>query len=92
MTKLKILCGACKCAVQTVSNPKANDQVTCPRCNRSDRFDKVMAAVREYVGHCAQTAMHESLTRAARGSRFIKLTSKKPSNRSFRWVTSDMGI
>lgn len=92
MTQVTILCGACKCAVQTVTNPKANDQVACPRCNRSDRFDKVMATVKEYVVHCTQRALHESMAKATHGSRVFKVTSQKPANRSFRWVTSDMGI
>ncbi|MEP7349875.1 MAG: hypothetical protein ABI668_07985 [Sphingorhabdus sp.] len=51
-----------------------------------------MATVKEYVVHCTERALSESLAKATRGNSFIKMTIKKPSNRSFRWVTTDMGL
>lgn len=92
MANTQILCGSCKCAVQTVANPKANDQVSCPRCNRSDRFDKVMNTAKEHLLHHMQRSLHARSTKAANASKFVKITFQKPVNRSFRWVTSDKGI
>jgi transposase-like protein len=87
-----VLCGSCKCAVETVANPKAHDKVTCPRCGRSDRFDKVMATVQEFVAHLAQKAISESLSRATRGNRFVKFKPQHTAHRSFRWITSQKGF
>lgn len=81
-----VLCGGCKCAVETVANPKSHDKVTRPRCGRSDRFDKVMATVQEYVAHLAQKRISESLASATRGNSFIKFKPQNVTNRSFRWV------
>lgn len=83
----KVLCGACKCPVETVANPKAHDKVTCPRCGRSDRFDKVMDSVKEHIGYLAQKSFAESLSRSTRGNRFVKLKVDKPRHRSFRWIS-----
>lgn len=81
-----VLCGTCKCAVETVSDPQAHDKVTCPRCGASDRFDNVMATVKEHVVYLAQKTLSESLAKVARSSRFLKVTTKHVPNRSFRWV------
>jgi hypothetical protein len=90
-TSHTILCGSCKCAVQSVPNPKAHDKVTCPRCNRSDRFDAVMRVVKEHVTHSTARALHEGMAKAVRGSKFLKLTSNGPGYRSFRWIASGYG-
>jgi hypothetical protein len=84
---LTVLCGGCKCAVETVANPQAHDKVTCPRCHRSDRFDKVMDSVKEHVLHLTTKAMSESLARSTRGNRYVKFETKQPSHRSFRWIS-----
>lgn len=81
-----IACGSCKVAAQTVANPKADDEVTCPRCNRRDRFDHVMATVKKHVVHVTQKQLQEGMRRAVSGSRFIKVTTKPLGNPSFRWV------
>ena len=90
-TKGNILCGSCKCAVKAVPNPKPHDQVTCPRCNRSDRFDKVMNSVGDHVAYLTHKSMAESLSRSTRSNSFIKFSANKPANRSFRWI-SDIRI
>lgn len=81
-----ILCGTCKCQAKTVSNPKSDDQVKCPRCGRSDRFDYVVKTLQAHVAHLAQKHLSERLAKSARGNSFIKLTVNKPANRSFRWI------
>lgn len=85
-----VLCGTCKCAVKTVANPQAHDQVSCPRCGRSDRFDKVMASVKEFVAHLAHKNIAEQFTASTRGNRFIKFTAQKPQHRSFRWICTEV--
>lgn len=90
-TNVEVLCGTCKCAVETVANPKSDDNVTCPRCNRSDRFDNVMASVKEYAVYCMHSSLAKSMPKSRPGD-FIQITMDKPRNRSFRWITSDMGI
>lgn len=87
-----VLCGTCKCAVETVSNPKPHDKVSCPRCGRSDRFDKVMDSVREFVVHLTHKSLTESLAKSTRGNSFIKFKAQRLPNRSFRWVCTDIGI
>lgn len=81
-----ILCGACKCQAKTVANPKPHDQVKCPRCGRSDRFDHVIESIKAHVAHLTQKHLSERLAKSTRGNSFIKLTVNKPANRSFRWI------
>ncbi|MCP5387696.1 MAG: hypothetical protein H6916_12910 [Novosphingobium sp.] len=85
-TTQSILCGSCKSPAKTVPNPKPHDQVKCPRCGKSDRFDQVMKSVQAHVAHLTQQHLSESLAKAARGNSFIKFEIKKPAHRSFRWI------
>jgi DNA-directed RNA polymerase subunit RPC12/RpoP len=87
-----ILCGSCKSPAEAVPDPKADDYVTCSRCGRKDRFDHVMRSVKDYVQHRMAQGIHDSLAKGLGSSNFIKLTSQRPSNRSFRWITTDLGI
>jgi hypothetical protein len=91
-TNHAVLCGACKCAVEPLSNPKAHDKVSCPRCGRSDRFDKVMATLSEYFAHLTEKALAERLAKTARSNSRVKLTIKKPGHRSFRWIAKDVRL
>ena len=91
-TKSTVLCGGCKCPVETVANPKAHDKVSCPRCGRSDRFDKVMDSVREYIAHLAHKSLAEHFTKSTRNNSFVKFKANKPAHRSFRWVCTDVGV
>lgn len=86
-----ILCGSCQCAAKTVENPQPHDQVVCPRCGRSDRLDNVLRIVKEHVSHSTAEMLHNTLAEAMRGSKFIKLTSQRPSKRAFRWVAGNYG-
>jgi hypothetical protein len=87
-----VLCGSCKCAVETVANPKPHDKVACPRCGRSDRFDQVMNTIGEYVVHLTQEALAERMAKANRSNSFIKFEMKKPSYRSFRWIAENVRV
>ena len=82
----KVLCGNCKCAVKTVTDPKPHDQVVCPRCGRSDRFDKVMATIGEHFQHVLHQKLTKSLAATARGSRIIQFKPQHIPQRSFRWM------
>ncbi len=86
-TEIHPLCGSCKCNVEAPPNPQSDDKVTCPRCGRSDRFDKVVETVGEHIVHLTHQSMAESLTKATRGNSFIKMTMDKPRHRSFRWLS-----
>lgn len=88
---LTVLCGRCKCPVETVANPQAHDKVTCPRCNRSDRFDKVMNSVKEHIFHLTTKSMTEGLARSTRGNRYVKFETKQSPHRSFRWISDYRG-
>lgn len=85
-TTQAILCGSCKSPAKTVANPKPHDEVKCPRCGRSDRFDNVMRSVKDHVAYLTQKYISERLSKSTSGNRFIKFEVKKPSNRSFRWI------
>jgi hypothetical protein len=91
-TNHAVLCGSCKCAVKTVTNPKAHDKVSCPRCGRSDRYDKVMETVRDYVVHLTHKSLAEGLSKATRGNSFVKFKMEQPSNRSFRWIAENVRV
>ena len=91
-TEHAILCGSCKCAVKTVANPQAHDQVACPRCGRTDRYDQVVKTVGEYIVHLTHKSLAERISRTTRPNSFIKFEMKKPSNRSFRWVAENVGV
>lgn len=82
----KVLCGACKCAVKTVTNPKPHDQVVCPRCGRSDRFDKVMATIGEQYQHVLHQKLAKSLAASTRGNSMIKFKPQNVPSRQFRWM------
>jgi len=90
-TEHTILCGTCKCPAESVPNPKPHDKVTCPRCHRSDRFDHVMRTVAKHVEHRTAQMMHDSLARATRDSKVLKLTSQRPGYQSFRWIAGNYG-
>jgi len=90
--KSTVLCGSCKCAVEAAPDSKPNDKVTCPRCGRYDRFDKVMDTVSEYAAHLIKKSLAESLAKAARGNRLVKFKPQHVSNRSFRWICTDFGV
>ena len=81
-----IACGSCKIAAQSVENPKPDDEVTCPQCSRRDRFDDVIRTVKEHVAYVVQKRLDDTLRGATRGSKFLKVTSKRPGNRSFSWI------
>lgn len=85
--EVQILCGSCNCPAQTVPDPKPQDKVTCPRCDRSDTLQNVQRIVGEHVAYEASRSLNESLARAVRGSRFLKFTPNRLPQRSFRWIT-----
>lgn len=89
----KVLCGACKCPVETVASPEPHDKVTCPRCNRSDRFDDVMEVVAQHFEHFTQKTIADALgksSRLQRDKKFLKVSVNQPPNREFRWVMADL--
>lgn len=86
-----ILCGDCKCPVESVAEPQTDDQVTCPQCGRADSFDQVMSTVKEYIGYLASKHIAKSLADSFGGSGgFIKVSSNQPAYRSFRWECTEV--
>lgn len=83
-----VVCGSCKVAAQTVPNPKPNDEVTCPRCHRRDRYNNVMRTVQEHVAYEMQKQLSDSLARATRGNGFVQFKAQRPGYRSFRWMAA----
>ena len=81
-----IACGSCKIPAECVANPKPNDDVTCPRCNRRDRFDDVMAAVKKHILHMTKKQLNERIRRATSGNSFVKFETKPLGNPNFRWI------
>lgn len=92
MTTHTILCGSCKSPAKAVANSEPDDKVTCPDCGREDRFEDVMGSVRDYIGHSAAKAISSRLRQTVGNSKFIKVTSKPVGERSFRWVTTELGL
>lgn len=71
-----ILCGKCRVPVKGPSDPKDHDMITCPTCGRSDNFKNVMRSVIAFVEETAGRYLQESIGKAARGSKLLKVTSK----------------
>lgn len=92
MSQHQILCGSCKGNAESVPNPKPNDEVTCSRCGRKDRFDHVMRSVEEYVADCAAKSLSDSLRNSMRGNKFVKVTTQSRPQRSYRWISTDLGL
>lgn len=92
MSQHEILCGACKRPAKSVPNPEPHDQVVCTGCGREDRFDNVMGSVKQYVTDSAAKHLSDSLANAVRNSKFIKAKSQPRQQRSFRWITTDLGL
>lgn len=87
-----ILCGSCKREAKSVPNPKPHDKVTCSGCGREDSFENVMRSVKDYITHSAAQYLSKGIADAVRGSKFIKVTSQAPQHRSFRWITTELGL
>jgi photosystem II stability/assembly factor-like uncharacterized protein len=51
-----------------------------------------MRSVKDYVGNSAAQAMSAHLRQSLRSSKFLKVTSKPVGQRSFRWITTDLGL
>ena len=90
--KIPVLCGGCKCAVETVANPEAHDQVTCTGCGRTDSFDNVMTSVKEFLLYSLSKQFSEGLAKSTRGNRSIKFTAKQQPQRTFRWISTEVNI
>lgn len=86
MSQHKILCGSCRCPVEAAANPKPHDNVTCPRCGRKDRFDKVLAVAKEHAVYLAHKGLAEHLTKSTRSNSFIQFKPQHIPHRSFRWM------
>lgn len=91
MTKIEPLCGSCKCNVVSPPNPKPDDQVACPSCGRTDRFDKVVETVGEHITYLTTQAMAKDFAKSTRRDSFIQFSIEKPQNRSFRWISNYKG-
>lgn len=92
MSQLTIFCGACKGPAKSVSNPKPDDTVSCSRCGREDRFDNVMRSVQDYVTDSLAKSLNASMAKAVRNSKFVKVTTKSVPQRSYRWVSTEVGV
>ncbi len=91
-TTLEVLCGQCKCAVETVANPDPDSKVSCPQCGRSDRYDAVMASVKSYIGELAAQHLSEMMRNTTRNNRFVKVTVNKRPERRFDWICTDLEL
>ena len=50
--------------------------ITCPVCGRSDNFKNVMRSISAFVEETTGRHFQESLRKATRESKFLKVTSK----------------
>lgn len=86
-----VLCGKCRVQVEGPGNPKDHDVFTCPSCGRSDNFKNVMRSVAAFVQEVTSRHLQESLRKAARGNKFIKVTSK-PSPKRIHPFIADLKL
>ena len=87
-TEPEILCGKCKVPALPDDSGK---MIVCPECRRKDTVAWVEKEVGQYIQHFAAQHIHKSLSSAVRGSKYLKVTSKPPPRRGFRWIT-DMKV
>ncbi len=85
-TTFTILCGACKLPAKAPLKPEPHDQVTCPGCGRSDRFDDVVRTVQEHVAYEVQQTFAAGMAKAARSSKRLTFKPQRGSQSTFRWV------
>ncbi|WP_136443673.1 hypothetical protein [Pacificoceanicola onchidii] len=71
-----VLCGACRVALKGPANPDPQDVFSCPSCGRADSFDNVMASVKAFIVELTERRLEETMRKAARGSKVIKVTGK----------------
>ena len=81
-----ILCGKCKVALQGPSDGKDENVFSCPSCGASDTRKDVLRIVAQYVEEVTARALQESMRKATRGSKFLKLTAKPIPKRSYKYV------
>ena len=81
-----IKCGSCKVPLEGPANPKPQDKFTCPRCKRSDRFDKVMREVSKYVEDQAANHLIGGFEKALRGSKTFQVKKQPRPHRSYRFI------
>jgi hypothetical protein len=92
MSEHTILCGSCQSPAKTVANPEPYDKVICPDCGREDRFDDVMGSVQKYVTDAVAKSLNDTLAKAVRSSKFLKVEKKYRPQSSYRWITTELGI
>ena len=79
-------CGKCKVPLEVVTQDNGQKRATCPKCGDSDTVENVKRIVAEYVKERTALALHESLVKGARGSKFLKVTSRRPPQRQHRFI------
>jgi phage FluMu protein Com len=82
----QIKCARCDCALQGPANAQAHDRVVCPECGEGDTLDRVLAEVGEYVKEQAAASLSQSISKGAKGSKFLKVTSNFKPKGGHRFV------
>jgi len=82
-----ILCGACRVPLEGLADGKDQNVFSCPSCGRSDTRENVLKEVKAFVTEMAQRSLSESMRKAARGSKFLKLEGKPIPKKTYQFVT-----
>ena len=61
-----IVCGLCHVAVSSPTNPKADDEITCPRCGAGDRYEDVSKAMFQHIEYRLKRAAGKSVSQTMR--------------------------
>ncbi len=80
-----IKCNRCNVALEGPAEPKDQDVFSCPRCGASDTRKNVLAEIKQFAVDHVQQKLSKSMVDAARGSKFLKVTTKPVKKRSYRF-------
>lgn len=83
----EVLCGRCKVPVEVLTDTDPQ-MVRCPDCGVTDTVDNALREAGEHATKVMERGLGKAFANAARGSKFVKLTSKPIPHRSYKFVTN----
>lgn len=82
-----ILCGFCRVPLKRPADGDADSVFSCPSCGRSDTRENVLKEVKAFLTELAERSLHESMRKAARGSKMLQFKGKPIQKKTYRFVT-----
>ena len=81
----KVVCGACECDPEIVTNPEGKAEAVCPRCGSRDDLEDAKRIATEHAFHEAALATRQALFGGSQSNEFVKLEPELLPQRTFKW-------